>query len=417
MSRTLDNGLLTLVQQRRDSSFSAVCVIFGVGQSDDPEDYEGLAHITEHLMFAPTAELPQGFGRFVEELGASYVNASTSSDATTYCTEVPNEGLERLLYAESTRMGFLLASLNEDHVARERAAVLHEQRERGREHVGWRMNEALDEALWGPSHPYGRPHESEDSVERLRLANVQWFFQRWYGPRNATLAVVGPEDPARVQGWIDRYFGPLRGEAPPERANPPLPEREPTGITVFAPTRYDQLRLAWTTPRYHEVDDAALDVLGDILEERLGERYEDADDIQSVSVAVFSRSRGSVFQVSVAGEKENDLAPRAREIEGEIARLLEEGPTDEELDKTLRRWDRALGATRRSVLTVAQRLASRRVHDRALEPGDARYGELDRETILAAGRRWLRPERRVVAQRRMHGFASFEGDVRRRSLR
>ncbi|MEZ4252529.1 MAG: pitrilysin family protein [Polyangiales bacterium] len=416
-AHTLDNGLLTLVQQRRDSSFTGVCLTVGVGQSDDPPDYEGLAHLTEHLMFTPTTELPDGFGAFVEATGASYVNAVTSLDATSYCTEVPNEGLERVLYAEAMRMGFLLANVTEDDVERERAAVLHEQRERGSEQVGWRMGEAVDEALWGQSHPYGRARESEDSVERLRLEHVQWFVQRWYGPQNMTLAVVGPEEPTRVQEWIRRYFGPLRGQAPPERQEIALPEREPTRITVFAPTYSDRLMFAWTTPRAHDLDDAALSVLGQIFEDRLGERYEDADDISQVAVEVVSRARGSTFTCSSEARRRTTSRRGSARSRPSSRGSWKRGPP-KRTTKTTRRWHRSFGSPRRSVLTVAsptREPSGARSRRRAGRPPlrEAR----PRGRGSRAGRRWLRPERRVVAQRRMHRFASFEGDVRRRSLR
>lgn len=418
VSTTLDNGLLARVQQRRDTAFAAVCVTFAVGNSDDPEGYEGLAHLTEHLMFTPTREVPEGFGRYVEALGARHVNAMTSRDDTEYCTEVPSEALDAVLFAEAMRMGFLLASLAEDDVERERAAVLHEQRERGRTGLGIEVHRTLLNALWREGHPYSREMEDERSAERIQLEHVRWFFQRWYGPANATIAVVSAEDPAQVQARIAHYFGALRGSTPPARPHPELPAPDSARFVVRAPMIRDQLFFAWTSPRYHERDDAALDLVADVVEERLGELFEDDENVRSVSAYVWSASRGSTFEITILGEDETDLAPYVARVHEVLGALRDQGPTRTELNEARRRWDRSLGTSRRSPLTAAKRLASSRVHGRPeLAVRDARYGSLDDDAILAALRRWLRPEREVVVQRRMHPMASREGDVRRRSLR
>jgi len=417
-SRTLDNGLLARVQQRRDTTFASVCVTYGVGQSDDPDGYEGLAHLTEHLMFAATREIPDGFGRYVEAVGARHVNALTSLDDTEYCTEVPSEALDAVLFAEAMRMGFLLASLDEDDVERERAAVLHEQRERGRSGLGSEVQRSLDRALWGEGHPYSRERENEASVERIRLAHVRWFFQRWYGPKNATIAVVSPEEPAQVQSRVAHYFGALRGATPPERPHPELPSPDSARFVVLAPLIRDVLIFAWSSPRYLEADDAALDLVADALQERLGELFEDDDDVLAVSARVTSLSRGSTFEVAVYGDDEIDLTPYVARVHEVLDALRVEGPSDAELADARGRWSRSRGRSRWSPLSVAKRLASSRVLGQPeLSVRDDRYAATDDESARAAARRWLAPEREVLVHRRTHGLGSREGTVRRRSLR
>lgn len=411
VNRTLDNGMLTRVQRRTDSSFAAVCLEVAVGQADDPPDHAGLAHLVEHLAFSPMEGLPEGFGPYVEALGASYVNASTSSDETRYCTEVPAEALEALLYAEATRLGFALGSLDEDDVERERAAVLHEQRERGSQPVGWRSRVELQRALYGEHHPYARPWEDEDSVERLELDHVRWFVQRWYGPANTTLAVVSPHPEARVAEWIDRYFAPLRGQAPPERVRVALPTAQPQRLTILAPSSRDQLVIAWVTPPHLEPDDAALDLVADRLQDRLDELFEVMGDIRQMSVRVHSRPLASSFQITLSGAEEADLTRFVALLDREVSRLVEDGLSRGELAEAQRLWSERF---RLSVLTTASRLASGRVRGREdLPPRDGRYDALTLDEVNAAIVRWLAPSQSVVVHRRTHGLASFEGIVRR----
>jgi zinc protease len=316
------------------------------------------------------------------------------------------------------RMGFLLASLDDDDVERERAAVLHEQRERGRSGLGIEVQRSLRRALWGSEHPYAREHETEDSVERIRLEHVRWFFQRWYGPKNATIAVVSPEDPRRVQARIAHYFGALRGTTPPERPHPELPTPDSARFVVLAPLIRDVLIFAWTSPRYHEADDAALDLVADVVEERLGELFEDDENVIRVSARVLSLSRGSTFEITLVGDDEVDLAPYVARVHEVLDALRDEGPTDAEMAEARRLWSRSRGHVRWSPLGTARRLASSRVFGRPdLPVRDERYETADDDAVRSAARRWLTLDREVLVHRRMHGFGSREGTVRRRSLR
>lgn len=412
-SRELGNGLLARVQQRRDTSFAAVCLVVAVGNSDDPDDHAGLAHLTEHLLFAPTAELPNGFGAFVEVLGASYVNASTDSEATTYCTEVPHEALERVLYAEAMRQAFLLASLDEDDVDRERAAVLHEQRERQLQSVGWIADVVLARALFGDRHPYARPRESPESVGRISLDDVRWFFQRWYGPRNVTLSVVSPVDPAQVHAWIARHFGAWRGFDPPERPRHALPTAQARRWTILAPSRRDHLRIAWTTPRFLDADDAALDLAADELSFRLGEIFEAYATVRYASVRVRSRARASSFEIELIGGFDVDLSTIEPVVTREIERLVRDGLSLGQVERAQRRFAER---TRPTPLAAAGRLAKARVYGQAEGTYDERYATLTQDLVNAAIRRWLQPNRRVVVHRRQHAHARFSGTARRGTL-
>src|SRR5262249_14112138 len=142
-----------------------VAVTYEVGQRDDPDGYEGLAHIVEHLMFRGSANVGKdGYFRYLEDAGATGKNAQTTADQTTYHEELPASELAVALWLESDRMAFLLESIDEDDVALERDVLKNEQRMRM---VGssWYVNAVMSNLLYGERHPYAKAMESLDALK------------------------------------------------------------------------------------------------------------------------------------------------------------------------------------------------------------------------------------------------------------
>src|SRR3954453_7629661 len=103
--RTLANGLQVYTSLDRTTPNVTVQVWYGVGSKNDPGGRSGFAHLFEHMMFKATKDLPaESFDRLTEDVGG-FNNASTYDDFTNYFEVVPANHLQRLLWAESERMG------------------------------------------------------------------------------------------------------------------------------------------------------------------------------------------------------------------------------------------------------------------------------------------------------------------------
>ena len=169
----------------------------------------------------------------LEAAGAVVRNGETTPDRSTFYCVLPSAQLRWALWIESQRMARMLAGLDEARLRRERALVLHEGSERGL--YGWRglMHQQRYVGVFPEGHPYTRFVEREGDVRALRLPHVQWFFQRHYGPDDATLLVVGGFEPDRVRASIERHFGPIVRSAPAlEREDPARVAPLTTEITV-----------------------------------------------------------------------------------------------------------------------------------------------------------------------------------------
>eukprot|EP01036_Dinobryon_divergens_P000186 gene186-226_t len=124
---TLDNGLTVIVHEDRKAPVVAVSVWYNVGSKDEPAGSTGFAHLFEHLMFKATKDFPdETFDRLTEDVGGNN-NAFTSDDVTAYHETIPANHLERLIFAEASRLSSLV--VDESVFESERDVVKEEYRQ------------------------------------------------------------------------------------------------------------------------------------------------------------------------------------------------------------------------------------------------------------------------------------------------
>jgi zinc protease len=264
--RRLPNGLHVVSVPDRASATVSVQVWYRVGGKDDPEGRSGFAHLFEHMMFKSTRHMPnEMFDRLTEDVGGNN-NAFTAEDMTAYQSEVPSNHLERILWAEAER----LANLNVDqpNLDSERAVVQEELRQRVLADPYGRLFNALPIEQFA-QHPYKRPVVgSIEDLAAATLEDVQRFHATYYRPDNAVLIVVGDFDPPQLDGWVDRYFGPLKK---PDAAIPRVTVKEPLRqadrrVSLHGPNvPLPAVAVLWQGPHAAHADAAAYDIASALL--------------------------------------------------------------------------------------------------------------------------------------------------------
>jgi zinc protease len=142
-------------------------------------------------------------------------NAGTGNDCTNYYETVPSNYLETQLWLESDRMGFLLDSLTQAKLDAQRDVVKNERRQSVDNQPYGRESEIVYAAIYPEGHPYHWPVIGNMSdLSAATLDDVKHFFQRYYAPNNATLAIAGDFVPAQAKRWIAKYFDGLPSGAP-----------------------------------------------------------------------------------------------------------------------------------------------------------------------------------------------------------
>ena len=337
-TRTLPNGLKVFYAIDRTTPNVTVQVWYGVGAKDDPAGRSGFAHLFEHLMFKATRDLPaESFDRMTEDVGG-FNNASTYSDFTNYYEVVPANHLERLLWAESERMGSLV--VDEATFKSERDVVKEELRLRVlADPYGRFFRIAIPNASY-TTHPYKRPGiGSIEDLDAATIDDVLAFHATYYRPDNAALIVVGNFDEVQLNAWVDKYFAPLKTPATPlPRVTVKEPARTASRtVTSYAPNvPLPAVAITWQGPSASDPDAAALTVLDAILSGGKSSRlYNSLVYDQQVAQAAFSsadlNAQPGLFWVGaiMAGGKTVEQGQAA--LMAQIKRLRDAPPTEAEL--------------------------------------------------------------------------------------
>jgi zinc protease len=292
----------------------------------------GHAHFQEHMLFKGTDTFGPGYvDRTVEGTGGRS-NAFTAADYTTYQVLVPAEATAtalQLLDAMTFRSRF-----DPKEIDAERQVIFEESRIETDT-----PRTALVRQLYGMvfvDHPYGRPVlGTPATMNAATQDNLKAFNRRFYTPENMALMVVGPVDAKAVRGMVDATFGkrPRTGYAAP--AVPRLaPITAPVRRTVERPEKQAYLALGWQAPRLADPASLPLDLLATILagseSSRLATTLRDGERIVSrVTMSNTTLQLAGMIYVQAQLEAE-DVEKAERRILEEIARLQQEGPTEEE---------------------------------------------------------------------------------------
>lgn len=334
----LANGLRVIVAEDHSTPVAAVNVWYHVGSGYEAPGRTGLAHLFEHLMFEGSAHVPEGdFDNWLETAGGVN-NGSTTNDRTNYYEIVPPGAVGLALWLEADRMGGLLASVDQKKLDLQRKVVKNERRQSYENRPYGQFELAAAAALYPPEHPYHHPTiGSMDDLDAASLDDVRAFFRRYYNPQNAVVVVAGDVHTAEIKKLATRYFGWI--PAGPKVARP---EAKPPAI---AKTRYitleDQVTLPrvylmWRTVKRYAADDAAIDVLAEILtrgkNSRLYERLVYGAQIaQSVVAYNDSQLLSGDLYLWITGKKGVKLDRLEAAVMHEIENLAAHPPTKDEL--------------------------------------------------------------------------------------
>ena len=204
----LPNGLTLIIHEDHSDPVVHVDVTYHVGSAREEIGKSGFAHFFEHMMFQGSDNVAdeQHF-KIVSDAGGT-LNGSTNRDRTNYFETVPSNQLEKMLWLESDRMGYLLDAVTQKKFEIQRSTV---KNERGQNYDN-RPYGLLQEFAAKNLYPYGHPYSwltigYVEDLNRVDVNDLKNFFLRWYGPNNATLTVGGDVKPADVVKLAEKYFG------------------------------------------------------------------------------------------------------------------------------------------------------------------------------------------------------------------
>ncbi|MEO6238540.1 MAG: pitrilysin family protein [Vicinamibacterales bacterium] len=406
---TLSNGLDVLIHEDHALPIVAVNVWYHVGSKNEVPGRTGFAHLFEHLMFEGSQHYDRGYFHPLQEAGAS-LNGSTNADRTNYWEVVPTNALDLALWMESDRMGYLLPALTDAKFGNQRDVVLNERRQNYENRPYGLAGMAIVAALYPPDHPYHWLTIGEAAdIRAAQIDDVRAFFQRYYHPANASLALAGDIDEHTGLALAERYFAEIPGGEKPADVVVSRPEPPPEEIRLVLEDRVElpRLYLAWHSPGLFAQGDAELDLVGEVLSSGKTSRlyralvYEQRIATE-VAASQNSRELGSFFQIVATAAPGRTLAEVERAISVEMARLIETGPTGVELQRCLAQAEAHFLFRLQTVGGFGGKSDQLNAYNTFL--GDPGYFAKDLERyrtataahLRDAAARWLKPGRRVV---------------------
>ena len=336
---TLKNGLRVVVHTDRKAPVVAVSVWYDVGSKHEPQGSTGFAHLFEHLMFNGSENAPGDFFAPLKQVGATDFNGTTYFDRTNYFETVPTAALERALFLESDRMGYLLGAITQGVLDEQRGVVQNEKRQGDNRPYGL-MGYAVTEGLFPATHPYG--HDTIGSMADLDAASldtVKNWFRGHYGPNNAVLVLAGDVDVASARPLVEKYFGAIK--AGPKSVLPAAPVVTlPSAKTVTLKDRVAATMISrnWAVPGLNDKDAAPLEVaagvLGGMASSRLtNELIRKEKLFTQISADNSGFAQVGTFAIEGLVRPGVDPALAAQRLDAVVADFLRTGPTQDEVSR------------------------------------------------------------------------------------
>ena len=342
---TLSNGLDVILHEDHSIPLAAVNVWYHVGSKNEVPGRTGFAHLFEHVMFEGSGHHNSSHFEPLQKVGAN-LNGSTNPDRTNYWEDVPSNYLELALWLESDRMGFLLDALDQQRFEVQRDVVKNERRQSYENRPYGMAQWNIQEAVFPLPHPYHwMTIGSQEDLDAASLDDIKDFFRRFYSPSNASLAIAGDIKRDETLEMVNRYFGDL----------PPGPAVRRIGrfdsglagrveLEMRDRVSLPRLYIVWPGLPDNDPDEGAMELLRAVLADGQSSRlyrslvYE-KQIAQSIGVRNHSAEIAGQFIVEVTAAAGRSLDEVETAADAEIARVWQEPPTEEELQRARNRLE------------------------------------------------------------------------------
>ncbi|NOY27788.1 MAG: insulinase family protein [Oligoflexia bacterium] len=404
----LDNGLTVILSEDHSIPFVRVNIWYHVGSKDEVKGRTGFAHLFEHLMFQGSEHMNDDYFVPLQPIGAQ-VNGSTTTDRTNFFEGVPSDQLPLALWLESDRMGWLLPALTQEKLDNQKEVVRNERRQSYENRPYGEVGIWLNENLYPEGHPYHTPTIGRHAdIEAATMDDVRAFFNTWYVPNNASLAIVGDFDPSQARLLVQRYFGDIpRAATPHPVLTQDLPDDWLQTEKVIEKTDdvpQSKVWVAWLSPKLFADGDADLDVLSSVLSDGKDSRlYQDLVNDKQIakSVQAYQASAllSSEYIIEATAAEGHDTQEIVDEIDALLDQMRAEGPTQDEVNVAKINWRVRFFQGLQTIGRKADLLNS--YYTWTGDPGFIdqdlqRYLDVTPASVQAAAVKWLPPHKRVV---------------------
>lgn len=336
----LDNGLRVLLFPDNSQQNTLVNITYFVGSRHEAYGETGMAHLLEHLVFKGTPTHPNIPDELTER-GVS-ANGTTWLDRTNYYETfaATDDNLEWALDLESDRM--INSFIAKDDLDSEMTVVRNEWESGENNPIGV-LYKRLKSAAFNWHNYSNTTIGARSDIENVPIERLQAFYRKYYQPDNAQLMVAGKFDVDRALELVLEKFGRIPR---PDRsgANEIFPtyttEPPQDGERVVTLERVGDIQFvvmgyhipAGSHPEYPAIDVMAF-VMGSGPSSRLYKSLIETQIATSAGAFAESFAEPGLLTMSAAVPKEGSLEDAKATIESTIQEMLDNPPTQEEVDR------------------------------------------------------------------------------------
>jgi len=383
----LQNGLTVLVHPDYSTPMAVVNIMYNVGARDEHPEKTGFAHLFEHLMFGGSINIAE-YDEPLQMAGGEN-NAYTTNDLTNYYLQVPVQNLETAFWLESDRM--LSLAFSDKSLDVQRKVVCEEFKEHYINKPYGDVWHKLRELAY-TQHPYRWMTIGKElkHVEDASLTDVKNFFYKHYTPANAILVVAGPVTTEQVRLLAEKWFGSIAPGLRYNRQLPQEPEQQTDRVLdVQSSVPVDALYKVWhmaarMEPGYYPAE-LITEIMGGGSSSRL---YQRLVKEQQLFTGIDCYHYGSVERglMTVEGKlvKGVTMEQAEKAVEQEIEKLMQEGVTENELQKAKNKTESVVAFEDMSLMNRANNLAFYELLGDAnlMNTELAKYQEVSSEELL-----------------------------------
>lgn len=404
VEETLDNGLQVIYNIDRTAPMVATVLHYKVGSRDENPNLTGFAHFFEHLMFEATDDIPrESIDKYINEAGGR-LNAHTSFDETVYKFEVPSNEIKLALWIESQRMRKLLVA--EKGVETQRGVVKEEKNVRVKNQPYGTLLEKFAANVWKDGSYSWTPIGAAQHIDSAKIPEFRAFYDKFYQPNNGILVISGDFDINEVKDYVREYFGiyPKGKEIDREKFVMPELKEGYREEVIDEKAQLPAVFVGYRGPRLGEDDYYAMSLLTNILaageSSRLYQRIVNNDQTAVAAQAMpFSlQYSGAVLLLGVA-KPGKDIEDVEEAMYDEIEKLIEDGVTEEEFEKTKNINEVQFVSGKKNVLGKAMTLAQfKAYYDDAnmINTEIEKYNKVTMEDLKRVAKKYLGTDKKVV---------------------
>ncbi|HEY6841918.1 MAG: hypothetical protein QOE88_2950 [Verrucomicrobiota bacterium] len=394
---SLENGVRIATREMPEMKSVSVGLWIAVGGRHEPEEFCGISHFLEHLLFKGTAKRTgRDITEEVEGLGG-FVNAFTTEDHTCLYAKAAAQHMPTL--ANVLCDMYVNSLFAEQEIERERD-VIREEILMYKDQPGQFSQELLTEAMW-PRHALGRPLTgSVESISRIKREHLLKFIAENYNGLSTVVTVAGRcNHDEVVKSFRSKLKKLPRGRAPAfQRWN----EVKRDQRVLVAKDETEQTHLALGYHAMSRTDDRrhAMKLLSVILGEnmssrlfqQLRERYAFCYSVHSGTLVLEDSGLVSIC----VGLEPAKLRSALRAIHRELGKLLHKPPSKKELrqaqEYTIGQNELGLESTTNQIMWMGESLIA---YDKVVDPEEvqAKFKEVTSEQIQEVANLCFAPQR------------------------